>query len=185
MTKIANEIDTLRAMMKAAGHPVKEKKEEGKVDTMENTINLYTDGACRGNGETNNVGAFAYHLEYKGHTKEGAWTKENTTNNAMELAAVVAGLNQIRTTDIPVVVYTDSAYVVGCATKWMDNWRSKGYRKSKGALKNRSLIIAMDQMIQKQKDIRFVHVKGHSGHPGNERVDTLCNIEMDKHIVTV
>ena len=184
MNKIPNEIETIKAMMKAAGHPIEEKKEERKVENMENVINLYTDGACRGNGELNNIGAFAYHLEYKGHTKEGAWVKQDVTNNAMELAAVVAGLNQIRTTDIPVVVYTDSAYVVGCATKWMDGWRSKGYQK-KGGLKNRSLIIAMDQMIQKQKHIRFVHVKGHSGNPGNEYVDTLCNMEMDKHVFSV
>ena len=184
MNKIPNEVDTLRAMMAEAGYPIKEKEEEREVKNMENVINLYTDGACRGNQHENNLGAFAYLLEYKGHKKEGAWTKENTTNNAMELAAVVSGLNQIGTTDIPVVVYTDSAYVVGCATKWMANWRAKGYQK-KGGLKNRSLIIAMDQMIQKQKHIRFIHVKGHSGHPGNERVDTLCNIEMDKRIVTV
>ena len=171
MTKIANEIDTIKAMMAEAGFETPEQE----------VINLYTDGACRGNQHENNLGAFAYLLEYKGHKKEGAWTKENTTNNAMELAAVVSGLNQIRTTDIPVVVYTDSAYVVGCATKWMANWRAKGYQK-KGGLKNRALIMALDELIQRQDSVEFIHIKGHSGHPENEYVDTLCNEAMDNFV---
>lgn len=182
MTKIPNEIDTLKALMAEAGYPIKEKEEERKVDTMKNVINLYTDGACRGNQHENNLGAFAYLLEYKGHKKEGAWTVENTTNNAMELAAMVSGLNQIRTTDIPIKLYSDSIYAINCATEWMANWRAKGYQK-KGGLKNRALIMALDELIQRQDSVEFIHVKGHSGHPGNERVDTLCNIEMDKHIV--
>lgn len=175
MSKIMNELEMAKIFMEEVR---KNKQEEIQ---MVKTIKLYTDGACRGNGELNNLGAFAYRLEYGKHVKEGSWTKANTTNNEMELAAVVAGLNAIKTTNIPIEVIIDSAYVYGCAVTWIEAWRAKDYTK-KGGLKNRGLIIALDTLVQKQENITFTVVKGHNGHPGNERVDVLCNIAMDKFL---
>ena len=142
------------------------------------SINIYTDGGYR---SSVGVGAYAYTLEYKGHSYDAGGASVETTNNKEELKAVIYALKRLKTEDIPVKVYTDSKYVIGCAVDWIDKWRGNNYHK-KGGLKNRELVIELDKQVQRQGDIEFIHVKGHSGVEGNEKVDALVNKLMDDFI---
>lgn len=142
------------------------------------SINIYTDGGYR---SSVGVGAYAYTLEYKGHSDDGGEASMETTNNQEELKAVIYALKRLKTDDIPVRVYTDSKYVIGCAVEWIDKWRGDNYNK-KGGLKNRELIIELDKQVRRQEDIEFIHVKGHSGVEGNEKVDALVNEIMDRYL---
>ena len=142
------------------------------------SINIYTDGGYR---SSVGVGAYAYTLEYRGHSYDAGGASVGTTNNKEELKAVIYALKRLKAEDIPVKIYTDSKYVIGCAVEWIDKWRGNNYHK-KGGLKNRELIIELDKQVRRQEDIEFIHVKGHSGVEGNERVDALVNEIMDRHV---
>ena len=142
------------------------------------SINIYTDGGYRSSVE---VGAYAYTLEYRGHSYDAGGASVETTNNKEELKAVIYALKRLKTDDIPVRVYTDSKYVIGCAVEWIDKWRGNNYHK-KGGLKNRELIIELDRQVRRQEYIEFIHVKGHSGIEGNEKVDALVNEIMDRYL---
>ena len=138
---------------------------------MEKHVELYTDGACSGNPGPGGYGAI---LSYNGREKELVGGEEMTTNNRMELTAVIVGLEALKE-PCNVTVYSDSKYVVdamnqGWAEKWHDNnWM----RNSKEPALNPDL---WEQLLglSMEHDVTFVWVKGHAGHPQNERCDKLA-----------
>ncbi|MFO7810187.1 MAG: ribonuclease HI [Candidatus Delongbacteria bacterium] len=140
-------------------------------------LTLYTDGACSGNpGE----GGWCSILIYNGREKKISGYSEKTTNNIMELTAVVEGLEMLKESCI-VNVYTDSKYIVDSVTKWLDNWVENGWRtSSKKPVKN----IEFWQRIVRMTgihDIRWNWVKGHDGDLYNEECDKIAREEILKH----
>lgn len=131
------------------------------------TIAIYTDGSCLGNP---GPGGWASLLVYKGREKLFSGNEPDTTNNRMELLAVIKALSALKE-PCAVELYTDSKYVMDGATKWLDNWKKKNWMQSKNvAYKNVDLWQLLDEKMEEQQ-INWHWVKGHSGHPQNERVD--------------
>ena len=138
-------------------------------------IYIYTDGACRGNPGPGGWGAL---LKYENHIKEIKGGSLLTTNNIMELTAVIESLNQLKFKS-KVVVTTDSAYVKNGITTWIHNWKLKGWKTaSKKPVKNKELWMKLDALSSKH-DILWKWVKGHSGNPDNDRADFLANQGID------
>ena len=132
-------------------------------------INLYTDGAARGNP---GPGGYGIVLEYpeKNYRKEFAEGFKHTTNNRMELRAVIEGLKKLKTTDLQVTVYTDSRYVADAVEKkWVFGWERKQFKDRKNAYLWKELL----EQIRKHS-VKFVWIKGHNNHPQNERCDALA-----------
>ena len=138
-------------------------------------IEIFTDGACSGNP---GIGGWGALLRYKDIEKELSGGEENTTNNRMELTAVIEALKALKTV-CNITLYTDSKYVMCGITEWLENWKRNGWRTSnkKSDVKNVDLWQQLDELIKKH-EIRLVWVKGHNGHPENERVDTLARNEV-------
>ncbi|MBO9618105.1 MAG: ribonuclease HI [Niabella sp.] len=143
-----------------------------------NGITIYTDGSSRGNP---GPGGYGVLLMFGKHVKELSGGFKKTTNNRMELLAVIEGLKALKTADIPVTVYSDSQYVVNAVTKgWLANWIRTDF---KGGKKNRDLWTEYYQLAKKFQ-IRFVWVKGHADNPYNNRCDVLATTAADgKHLV--
>lgn len=134
-------------------------------------INIYTDGACKGNPGPGGWGAV---LECGGEERELYGGERSTTNNRMELTAVIEALAALRR-PCRVVLHTDSQYVQKGITEWLRNWKARGWRTaSREPVKNVDLWKKLDEAVQ-DHEIRWVWVKGHSGHNGNERADALAN----------
>jgi len=144
---------------------------------MQKQVDIYTDGACSGNP---GVGGYGVILSYNGQEKEIAGGEEYTTNNRMELTAVIVGLEALKEPCL-VTVYSDSKYVVdainqGWAEKWHDNnWM----RNSKEPALNPDLWEELLGLTM-EHDVTFVWVKGHAGHPQNERCDKLATGYIEK-----
>ena len=138
-------------------------------------VQLFTDGACRGNP---GPGGWAFLLKHpaSGTEKEVAGGAPDTTNNRMELQAVIEGLSVLKNRS-EVEVITDSVYVAKGATEWMRGWKANGWRRRDGKqwkpVKNVELWQRLDGLLE-QHAVRFTTVKGHSGHPENERCDELA-----------
>ena len=132
-------------------------------------ILIYTDGACANNQSKNNTGGYGAILIYNGKEKEIYDGFKNTTNNRMELKAVIEALKLLKRQDIPIKIFSDSAYVVNGITKWIDNWIAKGSVK-----KNPDLWMELYNLKKKFKDITFYKVKGHNGDKYNEIADKLA-----------
>lgn len=147
-----------------------------------NNILCYTDGACRGNGSKNNIGAYAAVLKYGNNKKELAGFQRNTTNNEMELKGAILALSSLTAYNIPVYLYTDSAYVCNCINnEWYKKWMENGWvTSSKKPVANRKLWIELIKLVEKFQAITFIKVKGHSDNEGNNRADELCNKKMDE-----
>jgi ribonuclease HI len=149
-------------------------------------IEIFTDGGCRGNGKSkNNVGGIGGILIYKGYRKEFKKGFVNTTNNRMELLAVITGLEMLKE-PCDVILYSDSAYVVNAFNQhWIDNWASNGWRKGKNSpLKNVELWKKLYQLT-KIHHVSFRKVKGHANNENNNRADELVNLAMDEVSTTV
>ena len=134
-------------------------------------VQIFTDGACRGNPGPGGWGAL---LSYKGTEKELYGGELMTTNNRMELMAVIKALEALTKT-AQVMVTTDSQYVKKGISEWIKNWkRNGGKTASKKPVKNADLWEQLDDLVNRN-DVTWAWVKGHSGHPENERVDALAN----------
>jgi ribonuclease HI len=137
-------------------------------------VSLYTDGACSGNPGPGGWGAL---LRYNGHEKELGGGATDTTNNRMEMMAVIEGLSAIKD-PCHVTLYTDSKYVMDGVTKYIDNWKRKGWKTAdKKPVKNQDLWELIDAQTTRHK-IEWVWVKGHAGHVENERVDELARAHI-------
>ncbi|QPK89874.1 ribonuclease HI [Bacillus velezensis] len=144
-------------------------------------IIIYADGGCRGNQNEENIGGWGAVLQYNGHVKELYEGKRNTTNNQMELTGAIKALEALKTTKIPVHLHMDSAYVINGITQWVKGWKKKGWKKGDGKKpENLELWKRLDELVGKQKDIKFIKVKGHAGVELNELADQLANKAMDE-----
>ena len=132
---------------------------------------IYTDGACSGNP---GPGGWGVILRYRGTEKELSGGAPETTNNRMELTAVIEALKALKR-ECDVVIHTDSRYVMDGVQQWLPNWKQNGWRTSnkKSPVKNVDLWQELDSLLQKHT-IRWIWVKGHNGHEENERVDKLA-----------
>jgi len=134
-------------------------------------VQIFTDGACRGNPGPGGWGAL---LSFKGTEKELYGGELMTTNNRMELMAVIKALEALTKT-AQVMVTTDSQYVKKGISEWIKNWKRNGWKTaSKKPVKNADLWEHLDDLVNRN-DVTWAWVKGHSGHPENERVDALAN----------
>jgi len=134
-------------------------------------IHIYTDGACKGNPGPGGWGAL---LVAGDKEKELCGGEANTTNNRMELMAVIEALSALKR-PCHVIMHSDSQYVLKGITEWLAGWKAKGWKTaSKAPVKNVDLWQALDAATT-QHQIEWRWVKGHSGHPGNERADQLAN----------
>jgi ribonuclease HI len=140
------------------------------------TVEIFTDGGCRGNPGPGGWGAV---LRFGGHERELHGSEANTTNNRMELLAAISALEAM-TEPCSVVLTTDSTYVKDGITRWIRNWKANGWKTAaKKPVKNKDLWERLDaECLRHQVDWRWV--KGHAGHPENERADGLANLAMDE-----
>ncbi len=137
---------------------------------MLKTVDLFTDGACSGNPGPGGWGAI---LRYGAHEKEFSGGAADTTNNRMELTAVIEGLAALKS-PCAVTVHTDSKYVMDGVTKYLARWKEKGWKTAdRKPVKNPDLWQTLDAALQKHR-VRWIWVKGHNGHPENERADALA-----------
>ena len=137
----------------------------------ENTIDLFTDGACRGNP---GPGGWGVLLRQEDVEKELYGGEAATTNNRMELTAVIRGLEALKQPS-RVRVYTDSQYVQKGISEWIHSWKRRGWRTAdKKDVKNVDLWKALDEAASRHS-VEWHWVKGHAGHPENERADQLAN----------
>ena len=143
---------------------------------MAKTVEIYTDGACRGNP---GPGGWGVLLVAGRHRKTLHGGDPNTTNNRMELTAAIEALNALKGSR-KVVLHTDSRYVMHGITEWLDNWKKRGWKTAaKKPVKNQDLWMALDEAIERH-DITWKWVKGHDGDPGNEEADMLANRGIDE-----
>lgn len=139
-------------------------------------VELYTDGACRGNPGAGGWGAI---LVFKGKEKELSGGEPQTTNNRMELMAAIAGMEALKE-PCEIVLTSDSKYLTDAINKgWLESWKRNGWRKSdKSAVLNVELWQRIDELISVHR-VSFVWVQGHAGHPYNERCDALATAFAD------
>ena len=135
------------------------------------TVEIFTDGACKGNPGPGGWGAL---IRMGAREKEVSGGDPLTTNNRMELTAVIEGLRAL-TKPCDVVLHVDSTYVMNGVTKWIAGWKRNGWRTGdKKPVKNQELWEALDAEVARHT-VTWVWVKGHAGDPGNERADELAN----------
>ncbi|MFT3842284.1 MAG: ribonuclease HI [Myxococcaceae bacterium] len=140
------------------------------------SVEIFTDGACKGNPGPGGWGAL---LRSGKHQREMWGGAKDTTNNRMELTAVIESL-KVLTRPVRVKVHTDSTYVQQGITAWIHSWKRNGWKtKTKEAVKNADLWQALDALVQKH-EVSWHWVKGHSGHPENELADMLANRGVDE-----
>ena len=136
-----------------------------------NLVQIFTDGACKGNPGPGGWGAI---MKYGDHVKELNGYSAETTNNIMELTAVIEALKSL-TRPCNIILTTDSNYVKNGITEWIHNWKKKGWKTAnKKPVKNKECWLQLDVEVQRHQ-IEWKWVKGHSGHPENERADELAN----------
>ena len=132
-------------------------------------VDVYTDGACRGNP---GPGGWAALLRFKTREKTLTGSDKQTTNNRMELTAAIEALSALNK-PCQVNFYTDSQYLKRGITEWMPGWKARNWRRKSGKLLNKDLWQALDRAMQPH-EVSWRWVRGHAGHPGNERVDRLA-----------
>jgi ribonuclease HI len=142
---------------------------------LSSVVEIYTDGACRGNP---GPGGWAAVLSSAGREKEISGAQPQTTNNRMELQAVIAAL-QALTRPVDVQLYTDSQYVRRGILEWLPQWKARGWRTAdKKPVKNQDLWQLLEAAAARHR-IEWHWIRGHSGIPGNERCDALANAAID------
>jgi ribonuclease HI len=140
---------------------------------MTNHAIIFTDGACLGNP---GPGGYAAVITIAGEEQIIVGRDRSTTNNKMEMTAAIKALEAV-SKDLPIVIHSDSQYVIKGATEWLRGWKAKGWRKADGKpVMNQDLWMQMDALMV-GRQITWKWVKGHAGHPENERVDSLANWE--------
>jgi ribonuclease HI len=140
-------------------------------DLRRNLVEIFTDGACKGNP---GVGGWGALLRYAGREKEICGGEPHTTNNRMELLAVIRALESLNR-HCKIRLHTDSQYVQKGISEWIHSWKQRGWRTAdKKPVKNDDLWRRLDELAA-QHDIEWRWVKGHAGHDGNERADKLAN----------
>ena len=133
-------------------------------------VELFTDGACSGNP---GPGGWGVLLCWKGHEKELSGGEPETTNNRMELMAAIQGLEALKR-GVKAILHTDSLYVRDGITRWIENWKRNGWKTArKKPVKNADLWRRLDLALARH-DVEWRWLKGHAGHPGNERADALA-----------
>jgi ribonuclease HI len=138
---------------------------------MTDAVVIYTDGACKGNPGPGGWGAW---LRWGEHEKELFGGEPLTTNNRMELTAVIEALSVLKRSTA-VAVYTDSEYVKNGITTWIKGWKNRGWRTADNKpVKNQELWQRLDALVA-QHQVSWHWVRGHTGDPGNERADELAN----------
>ena len=142
---------------------------------MSEIVDIYTDGACKGNP---GVGGWGALLRYGGRTRELHGGEPHTTNNRMELTGVIRALEAL-TRHCRARVHTDSRYVQQGISRWIHDWKKRGWRTAdKKPVKNEDLWRRLDELAGRH-EIEWVWVKGHAGHDGNERADALANLGVE------
>lgn len=143
---------------------------------MTEIVEIYTDGACRGNPGPGGWGAL---LICGRHRKTMHGGERETTNNRMELKAAIEALNALKGPR-QVNLHTDSKYVMDGINQWLPNWKKRGWKTSnRKPVKNKDLWQALDEAITRHK-IDWYWVRGHTGVPGNEEADELANLGIDE-----
>ncbi|HUJ03045.1 MAG TPA: ribonuclease HI [Rhizomicrobium sp.] len=143
---------------------------------MSERIEIFSDGACSGNP---GPGGWAAILRSGAHEKEISGGERATTNNRMEMTAVIRALVSIKKPST-VIVHTDSRYVIDGVTQWLKRWKSNGWKTAdKKPVKNEDLWRALDEAVNGH-DVHWRWVRGHTGHPENERADALARAAMPK-----
>ena len=143
---------------------------------MSQKLEIYTDGACRGNPGPGGWGAL---MLFGDHRRELWGGYRETTNNRMELMAAIQALSAL-TRSCQLTLYTDSQYVRKGITEWIANWKKRGWKTAaKKPVKNADLWKALDELVS-EHDIHWVWVKGHAGNEGNEIADQLANRGIDE-----
>ena len=147
-------------------------------ETPRKHVTIYTDGACSGNPGSGGWGAI---LEYNGHKREISGYMASTTNNRMELMAVISALGALKE-PCDVTLYSDSKYVVQAFhDKWLEGWKKRGWKKADGGkVENQELWFALD-LACKKHHVNFVWVKGHADNPGNNRCDELARAAIEEY----
>ena len=141
------------------------------MTVIKETVQIFTDGACKGNP---GVGGWGVLIKSSNYINELKGYEQLTTNNRMELIAVIEGIKSIEK-NANIEITTDSKYVKNGINLWIDNWKKNGWKtSSKKPVKNKELWLDLDKLVQNY-NIEWKWVKGHSGHPGNERADQLAN----------
>ena len=141
-------------------------------------VQIYTDGACRGNPGR---GGWAAILVYGQHEKTTSGGERETTNNRMELTAAIMGLSALRER-CEVTLYSDSKYLVDAINQgWLESWRAHGWRRGKEELKNADLWQQLNTLLS-MHEVRFEWVKGHDGNPYNERCDQIATSNADRFL---
>lgn len=143
---------------------------------MKQVVEIYSDGACRGNP---GIGGWGVLIRYGGVEKKLYGGEFTTTNNRMELKAVIEGLSAL-TKPCKVKITTDSKYVMTGATEWLENWKKRSWKTAgKKQVLNVDLWMQLDKLIN-QHELEWSWVKGHSGHIENEMADQLANKGIDE-----
>ena len=138
---------------------------------MKKTVDIYTDGACKGNP---GIGGWGALMEYDGKSRELFGGEALTTNNRMELTAVIRALEALKRR-CHVRLHTDSQYVQLGISKWIHDWKKRKWRTAdKKPVKNEDLWRRLDELAV-EHDIEWIWVRGHAGHEGNEKADALAN----------
>jgi ribonuclease HI len=146
-----------------------------------NRIIVYCDGACSGNQSADNIGGWGALLHYGETQKELRGGERDTSNQRMELTACIKALESIKRNDIPIDVYSDSAYLINCMQdKWYVRWQKNGWKNAKKQpVENQDLWETLLEVVGKHT-VRFHKVAGHSGVELNERADELAQMAIDE-----
>lgn len=150
--------------------------DEPATETADAIVDIFTDGACSGNPGPGGWGAV---LRYRGVEKELSGGEAMTTNNRMELLAAISAIETLKRR-VKVRLHTDSMYLHDGITKWLPDWKKRGWKTAdKKPVKNVDLWQRLDA-LQQNHEISFHWVRGHSGHPENERADELARLAIGK-----